>query len=95
LTEKKKLSTSSDRTPTYGHASSLVEEQKDRLAASSDHETNTEHRLEIKNEYKICVIILDPLHQVSYSFHDPHCCTPYRTCHLHITRQANTILQTK
>jgi hypothetical protein len=29
LTEKKKLSTSSDRTPTYGHASSLVEEQKD------------------------------------------------------------------
>jgi hypothetical protein len=50
------VSTSSDRTPCYGHASSLVKEQKEnqlqRLAGSSDQETNREHRLEIKNQYK-------------------------------------------
>jgi hypothetical protein len=50
------VSTSSDRTPCYGHASSLVKEQKKiqlhRLAASSDQETNREHRMEIKNEYR-------------------------------------------
>jgi hypothetical protein len=34
-----------------------------------------------------------PLHQVSYSCHDPRLCTPCRTCHLHIMRQANAILQ--
>jgi hypothetical protein len=37
----------------------------------------------------------DPLHHVSYSFHDPHHCTPCLTCHLHTTRQANVILQMK
>jgi hypothetical protein len=40
----------------------------------------------------LCLTILDPLHQVSYSYLDPHCCPPYRTCHVHITRQANMIL---
>jgi hypothetical protein len=39
------VSTSSDRTPSYGHASSLVENQLHRLTASSDQETNREHRL--------------------------------------------------
>jgi hypothetical protein len=38
--------------------------------------------------------ISGPLHQVSYSCHDPRHCTPCRTCHLHTTRQVNTILQT-
>jgi hypothetical protein len=46
-------------------------------------------------EYLTCVTIPGPLHQVSYSCHDPHHCTPCRTCHLHTTRQANVILQTK
>jgi hypothetical protein len=46
-------------------------------------------------EYPICAIIPDHLHQVSYSYHDPHRCTPCRICHLHTTRQANTILQMK
>jgi hypothetical protein len=39
------VSTCSDRTPSYGHASSLVENQLHRLTASSDQETNREHRL--------------------------------------------------
>jgi hypothetical protein len=49
-------------------------------------------------EYLTCATIFGPLHQVSYSCHDTHCCiccTPCRTCQLHTTRQANTILQTK
>jgi hypothetical protein len=46
-------------------------------------------------EYSTCATIPDPLHQVSYSCHDPRRCTPCRICHLHTTRQANTILQTK
>jgi hypothetical protein len=43
-------------------------------------------------EYLTYVIISGPLHQVSYFCHDPHRCTSYHTCHLHTTRQANTIL---
>jgi hypothetical protein len=43
-------------------------------------------------EYLTCVTIPGPLHQVSYSFHDPSHCLSCRTCHLHTTRQANTIL---
>jgi hypothetical protein len=31
-------------------------------------------------EYPTCATISDPLHQVSYSFHDPHRCPPYHTC---------------
>jgi hypothetical protein len=46
-------------------------------------------------EYPTCVTIPDPLHQVSYSFHDPRHCTSCRTCHLHTMRQANAILQMK
>jgi hypothetical protein len=46
-------------------------------------------------EYPTCATIPGPLHQVSYSCHDPHRCTPCRTCHLHTTRQANMILQMK
>jgi hypothetical protein len=45
-------------------------------------------------EYLTCAIIPGPLHQVSYYCHDSghylSCCT----CHLHIIRQANTILHT-
>jgi hypothetical protein len=37
-------------------------------------------------EYPTCATISGPLHQVSYSCHSPHHCTPYRTCHLHTTR---------
>jgi hypothetical protein len=44
-------------------------------------------------EYPTCATISDPLHQVSYSCHGPRCCTLCRICHLHTTRQANTILQ--
>jgi hypothetical protein len=40
----------------------------------------------------LCLIISGPLHQVSYSCHDPHRCPSYRTCQLHTTRQANMIL---
>jgi hypothetical protein len=46
-------------------------------------------------EYHINVTITDPLHQVSYSYHDPRRCPSRRICHLHITRQANTILHAK
>jgi hypothetical protein len=46
-------------------------------------------------EYLTCATIPSPLHQVSYSYHNPHHCTPCCTCHLHTTRQANMILQTK
>jgi hypothetical protein len=42
----------------------------------------------------LCLIISGPLHQVSYSYHNPHCYLSCRTCHLHTTRQANTILHT-
>jgi hypothetical protein len=44
-------------------------------------------------EYPTCATIIGPLHQVSYSCHDPHHYTSCRTCHLHTMRQANTILQ--
>jgi hypothetical protein len=44
-------------------------------------------------EYPTCVTISDSLHQVSYSYHSHHHCTPCRTCQLHTTRQANAILQ--
>jgi hypothetical protein len=37
-------------------------------------------------EYPICATIPSPLHQVSYSCHDPHHCISCRTCHLHTTR---------
>jgi hypothetical protein len=40
----------------------------------------------------LCLTILGPLHQVSYSCHDPHRCPPSRTYHLHTTSQANVIL---
>jgi hypothetical protein len=43
-------------------------------------------------EYPICGTIPGPLHQVSYSYHDSHRCTPCRTYHLHTARQANVIL---
>jgi hypothetical protein len=43
----------------------------------------------------LCLTISGPLHQVSYSFHDPHRCPPYHTYHLHTTRQANVILHTR
>jgi hypothetical protein len=33
-------------------------------------------------EYPTCATIPSPLHQVSYSYHDPHHFTPCRTCHL-------------
>jgi hypothetical protein len=46
-------------------------------------------------EYPTYATIPGHLHQVSYSSHDPRCCTPCRTYHLHTTRQANVILQTK
>jgi hypothetical protein len=43
----------------------------------------------------LCLIILDPLYYVSYSYYDPRCCPPCRACYLHIIRQANTILHMK
>jgi hypothetical protein len=46
-------------------------------------------------EYLTYATILGPVHHVSYSYHDHHRCTSYRTCHLHTTRQANMILQMK
>jgi hypothetical protein len=46
-------------------------------------------------EYLTCATIPGPLHQVSYSCHDPCCCPSCCTYHLHTTRQANTILQMK
>jgi hypothetical protein len=39
-------------------------------------------------EYPTCATIPDPLHQVSYSYHDPCRCTPCRACHMHTTREA-------
>jgi hypothetical protein len=42
----------------------------------------------------LCLTIPDPLHQVSFSCDNPCHCQPSRTCHLHTTRQANTILYT-
>jgi hypothetical protein len=41
------------------------------------------------------LIISGPLHQISYSCHDPCRLPPCRTCHLHTMRQANVILYTK
>jgi hypothetical protein len=46
-------------------------------------------------EYPTCATIPGPLHQVSYSCHDPHHCTPCRMSHLHTMRQANMIVQMK
>jgi hypothetical protein len=46
-------------------------------------------------EYLTCETISDPLQQVSYFWQDLRHFPPCRTCHLHTTRQANTILQTK
>jgi hypothetical protein len=46
-------------------------------------------------EYPTCATILGALHQISYSCHDSHRCTPCHTCHLHTMRQANMILQRK
>jgi hypothetical protein len=43
----------------------------------------------------LCLTIPGPLHQVSYSCLNAHHCSPCRTCHLHIMRQANTFLHTK
>jgi hypothetical protein len=43
-------------------------------------------------EYPTYAIILDPLHQVSYTYHDPHHYTACCTYHLHTTRQVNVIL---
>jgi hypothetical protein len=34
----------------------------------------------------LCLTIPGPLYQVSYSYLDPHCCPPCRTCHIHTTR---------
>jgi hypothetical protein len=44
--------------------------------------------------YLTFVIIISPLHQVSYSYHDPRRCLSCHTYHLHTTRQGNTILHT-
>jgi hypothetical protein len=44
-------------------------------------------------EYPTCATIPDPLHQISYSCHDPHRCTSCYACHLYTTRQANVILK--
>jgi hypothetical protein len=43
----------------------------------------------------LCLTILGPMHQVSYSCLDPHRCPPCRTRHLYTTRKANTILYTR
>jgi hypothetical protein len=43
----------------------------------------------------LCLIISDPLHQVSYSCLNPRHYLPCCTRHLHITRQATMFLQTK
>jgi hypothetical protein len=42
----------------------------------------------------LCLTIPISQHQVSYSCYDTHRCMPYRTCHLHTKRQANTIFHT-
>jgi hypothetical protein len=43
----------------------------------------------------LCLTFSGPLLQVSYSCHDPCCCPPCHTCHLHTLRQANVILHTR
>jgi hypothetical protein len=43
----------------------------------------------------LCLTIPDHLQQVSYFYHDTHRCPLCRTCHLHTTRQENTILHMK
>jgi hypothetical protein len=42
----------------------------------------------------LCLTILGPLQQVSYSCHDPRRCPPCHTYYLHTTRQANKIPHT-
>jgi hypothetical protein len=42
----------------------------------------------------LCLTIPSPLHQISYSCHDSHCCPSCCTCHLHTISQANVILYT-
>jgi hypothetical protein len=42
----------------------------------------------------LCLTLTGPLHQVFYSFHDPHHCPSYHTYHLHTMRKANVILHT-
>jgi hypothetical protein len=49
----------------------------------------------LATDYPTCATNTSPLHQVSYSYHDPHQCLPCRTYHLHTTRQTNAILQMK
>jgi hypothetical protein len=43
----------------------------------------------------LCLIIPNPLHQVSYSWLDPHCFLLCRFRHLYFTRQATVLLETK
>jgi hypothetical protein len=43
----------------------------------------------------LCLTILNPLYQISYSCLDPRRYSSYHTYHQHIMRQANTILHTK
>jgi hypothetical protein len=42
----------------------------------------------------LCLTLTGPLHQVFYSFHDPHHCPSCHTYHLHTMRKANVILHT-
>jgi hypothetical protein len=42
----------------------------------------------------MCLTIINPLHQVSYSYLDSHRYLSCHTCHLHTTRQVNVILHT-
>jgi hypothetical protein len=37
-------------------------------------------------EYLTYATISGHVHQVFYSYHDPHRCTSCRTCHMHTTR---------
>jgi hypothetical protein len=46
----------------------------------------------LATKYLTCATIPDPLHQVSYSCHDPRRYSPCRNWHLHTMKQANTIL---
>jgi hypothetical protein len=55
------------------------------ITQSPDHPTT---------DYPTCATIPGPLHQVSYSCHDPCCCPSCHTYHLHTMRQANVILHT-
>jgi hypothetical protein len=44
--------------------------------------------------FNLCLTIPGHLHQISYSYHDPHWCLSCRICHLNTRRLANTILHT-